>query len=287
VVTGQEELCALKDPEVVKIELELLIQAVLAKFQYDFRSYSRSSLRRRLEQALIRFKLESISQIQHHVLHEPDFFPQLIPYLTVNTTEMFRDPGYYRALKEKVFPYLKTFPSIKIWVAGCSTGEEVYSLAIFLKEAGIKKFRIYATDINPMNLKVAKKGIYERESIQRASRSYQEAGGEASLSDYYEAAYDSVQMRPELLQSVVFSDHSLATDSVFSEMHLISCRNVLIYFDRDLQDRVFRLFRDSLIRDGFLGLGTKETLQFSSVFNEFEVLNREFKLYQKKKYVGP
>lgn len=272
----------MKETEVVTLEIELLIQAIYQRFHYDFNSYSRSSLRRRLEQAMIKFQCETISQIQHKTLHEKDFFPRLLAYLTVNTTEMFRDPTYYQALKNQVFPFLKTFPSIKIWVAGCSTGEEVFSLAIFLKEANIKRYLIYATDINPMNLSVAKKGIYSMESIQKASAAYLKAGGEFSLSDYYEVAYDSVQMNPELVKKVVFSDHSLATDSVFSEMHLISCRNVLIYFERNLQDRVFKLFTDSLVRDGFLGLGSKETLQFSSNYHDYEVIDLENKIYQKK-----
>jgi chemotaxis protein methyltransferase CheR len=277
----------LKEAEVINIEIELLIQAIYQRFQYDFTSYSRSSLRRRLEQAMIKFKCETLSQIQDKALHEKDFFPKLLAYLTVNTTEMFRDPSYYQTLKSKVFPYLKTFPSIKIWVAGCSTGEEVFSLAIFLKEAGIKRYLIYATDINPMNLSIAKKGIYSLESIQKASACYLKSGGESSLSDYYEVAYNSAQMDPELVKKVVFSDHSLATDSVFSEMHLISCRNVLIYFERELQDRVFKLFSDSLVRDGFLGLGSKETLQFSANRQDFEIIDLENKIYQKKeKSVG-
>lgn len=277
----------MKEAEVINIEIELLIQAIYQRFQYDFTSYSRSSLRRRLEQAMIKFKCETLSQIQDKALHEKDFFPKLLAYLTVNTTEMFRDPSYYQTLKSKVFPYLKTFPSIKIWVAGCSTGEEVFSLAIFLKEAGIKRYLIYATDINPMNLSIAKKGIYSLESIQKASASYLKSGGESSLSDYYEVAYNSAQMDPELVKKVVFSDHSLATDSVFSEMHLISCRNVLIYFERELQDRVFKLFSDSLVRDGFLGLGSKETLQFSANRQDFEIIDLENKIYQKKeKSVG-
>lgn len=277
----------MKEAEVINIEIELLIQAIYQRFQYDFTSYSRSSLRRRLEQAMIKFKCETLSQIQDKALHEKDFFPKLLAYLTVNTTEMFRDPSYYQTLKSKVFPYLKTFPSIKIWVAGCSTGEEVFSLAIFLKEAGIKRYLIYATDINPMNLSIAKKGIYSLESIQKASACYLKSGGESSLSDYYEVAYNSAQMDPELVKKVVFSDHSLATDSVFSEMHLISCRNVLIYFERELQDRVFKLFSDSLVRDGFLGLGSKETLQFSANRQDFEIIDLENKIYQKKeKSVG-
>lgn len=267
----------------INLEVELLVQAVYARFQYDFRQYSRSSLRRRLEQALIRFGCESITKLQEKLFHEPNFFPKLIPYLTVNTTEMFRDPSYFKSLREKVFPFLQTYPSIKIWIAGCSTGEEVFSMAIILRELGMKKYLIYATDINPMNLEMAKKGIFDLDEVKKASRNYQLSGGATSLSDYYEAAYDSVRFDPTLLNNVVFSDHSLATDSVFSETHFISCRNVLIYFERSLQDRVLSLFKDSLNRDGFLGLGTKETIQFSVIKNDFIVIDQENRIYQKRR----
>lgn len=271
----------MNDNDVTNIEIELLIQALLTRYQYDFRQYSRASLRRRLEQAKIRFNCHSISEIQHRALHDQDFFPQLIAYLTVNTTEFFRDPSYFVKLRENVLPFLQTFPSLKIWIAGCSTGEEVISLSILFHEAGLKKFIIYATDINPMNLDTAKKAIYPAASLQKASRQYQEAGGKVSLSEYYTAAYDSVKFDPSLLSNVVFSDHSLSTDSVFSEMHFISCRNVLIYFDRPLQDRVLELFKDSLVRGGFLGLGNKESIQFSTVKTKFTEIDRENRLFQK------
>lgn len=269
------------DADTVNLEIELLIQAIFSKFQYDFRHYSRASLRRRLEQALIKFNLRTISEVQAKMLHEPDFFPRLLAYLTVNTTEMFRDPSYFLSLKENVFPFLKTFPSIKIWVAGCSTGEEVVSLSIFLRESGFTKYIIYATDINPMNLEVARRGIYSLDSIKTASKNYRLAGGEASLSDYYDEAYDSVRFDENLFKNIVFSDHSLSTDSVFSETHLISCRNVLIYFDRPLQEKVFRLFSDSLVRGAFLGLGSKETIQFSDVKSFFENVDSQNRIYRK------
>lgn len=277
-----EEEILITDADTVNLEIELLIQAIYTKFQYDFKHYSRSSLRRRLEQALIKFRLRSVSELQHMMLHEPDFFPKLIAYLTVNTTELFRDPSYYKSLKENVFPHLQTFPSIKIWVAGCSTGEEVVSLSILLHEAGFKRFLIYATDINPMNLEAAKRGIYSVESIAKASKNYQEAGGTASLSDYFTTAYDSVRFHESLYKNVVFSDHSLSTDAVFSETHFISCRNVLIYFDRPLQDRVFKLFRESLIRGTFLGLGNKESIQFSVIREHFEVIDQSNRIFRKK-----
>jgi chemotaxis protein methyltransferase CheR len=272
----------MEDQETEEIELELLIDAVFKRYHYDFRQYSRSSLRRRVEQAKSRFHCASTMDLVQKILHEKDFFPQILPYLTVNTTEFFRDPGYFHRLKENVFPYLKTYPSIKIWIAGCSTGEEIISFSILLKESGFSKFIIYATDINPMNLERSRRGIYEKETMKMADKNYHLAGGIHDLSDYYEAAYDSVKFKAELLSNVVFSDHSLATDTVFSEMHLISCRNVLIYFNRPLQDRVLSLFNDSLVRGGFLGLGSKETIAFSVIKDKYHTTDAQNKVYQKR-----
>lgn len=281
-MASAEEEILIKDAEIINLEIELLIQAIFARFQYDFRHYSRSSLRRRLEQALIKFNLKTITEIQNQMLHEPAFFPKLIAYLTVNTTEFFRDPTYFKSLRENVFPVLQTFPSIKIWVAGCSTGEEVVSLSILLREAGFKRYLIYATDINPMNLETAKRGIYPVESIAKATKNYRDAGGTGTLSDYFNTAYDSVRFDESLYKNVVFSDHSLSTDAVFSETHFVSCRNVLIYFDRPLQDRVFKLFRESLIRGTYLGLGNKESIQFSEVKDHFETIDAENRIFRKK-----
>lgn len=264
------------------LALEALIQTIFSHFQYDFRLYSRASLKRRLIQANIRFGCDSISELEQKLIIEQDFFPKLIAYLTVNTTEIFRDPDYFKSLKENVFPYLQTFPSLKIWCAGCSTGEEVISLAILLREMNISRYIIYATDINPMNLETAKHLIYSRDTVQKGMTNYQLAGGTRTLSDYFEAAYDSVKFDDSLLSNVVFSDHSLATDHVFSEMHFVSCRNVLIYFERSLQERALKLFDDSLVRDGFLGLGSKETIQFSGINDHFRVVDQNNRLYQKK-----
>lgn len=272
----------MKDIDVEGMEMELLIQALYLRFQYDFKLYARSSLRRRLEQARIKYKCDNITQLQEKLLHEDGFFPQLLNYLTVNTTELFRDPEYFLSLRENVIPYLKTFPSVKVWIAGCSTGEEIISISILLSEAGIKKYVIYATDINPMNLEKASKGIYETEAIKKASKNYTLSGGTKSLSEYYEAAYGSVKFDPTLLKNVVFSDHSLATDSVFSEMHFISCRNVLIYFDRPLQDRALKLFHDSLARKTFMGLGSKESIAFSEVKDQFDTIDNNNRIFQKK-----
>jgi chemotaxis protein methyltransferase CheR len=288
VASDPTEVFRLKEDEEIDQEIEHLIASVFKRFHYDFSQYTRASLRRRLEQACIKFRCESgIRELQQKILEEKDFFPKLLAYLTVNTTEMFRDPTYFLALKNNVFPYLRTWPSVKLWVAGCSTGEEVYTISILLKESGLTKYLLYATDINPMNLETARRGIYDADSIKKASQQYKLSGGTGSLSDYYHAAYDSVKMDKELLKNVVFSDHSLATDEVFSEMHFISCRNVLIYFERSLQDRALKLFEDSLVRDGFLGLGSKESIQFSGSKNSFTVIDRENRIFQKKDSLAP
>lgn len=271
----------MNDLDVSEIELNLLIEAIFQRFQYDFRLYSKASLKRRVGQALIQFRCRNITQLQEKLLHEGDFFPRLLTYLTVNTTELFRDPEYFLGLREKVFPFLQTYPSIKIWIAGCSTGEEVISISIILREMGISKYMIYATDINPMNLHRARQGIYSNEVMKQATRNYQLSGGTGSLSDYYQAAYESVQFDRTLLDKVVFSDHSLATDEVFSEVHFVSCRNVLIYFERPLQDKVLQLFSKSLPRSGFLGLGSKETIQFSSIAKDFKGIDLEQRIFQK------
>jgi chemotaxis protein methyltransferase CheR len=256
---------------VFDIELKLLLEGIYQCYQQDFRSYSVASLRRRLRLAMQRLNCQTLSQLQDQVLHDPAVFARMMDFLTVQVSEMFRDPSYYRGLREQVLPVLKTYPSIKIWVAGCSRGEEVWSLAIMLHEEGLlERSLIYATDINPHALQAAEAGIYELDRVADYSRNYLEAGGSASLSDYYTAAYGSVRFNPDLKRHVVFADHSLATDTVFSETHLVSCRNVLIYFNRALQQRALDLFRNSLVRRGYLGLGSRESLRYSDVANDFQ-----------------
>jgi chemotaxis protein methyltransferase CheR len=274
--------------EIADIELELLIEAILRKYQYDFRHYSRSSLKRRAAQAMAQLGCKNISQLQERVLHERGALPIVLDYLTVPTTELFRDPEYYGALRTEVIPHLHTYPSLKVWVAGCSTGEEVYSTAILLEESGLLgRAIIYATDINPRSLEKAKRGIYSLDSLKQASVNYQRSGGKRSLSDYYRAAYEAVQLDRRLVRNAVFSDHSLATDAVFTEVQLVSCRNVLIYFDRPLQDRAIGLFYDSLVRRGFLGLGSKESLHFSSHQADFKSIADEARIYQKQRADEP
>ncbi len=265
------------------IELRLLTDAIYLKYHYDFRGYSAASLKRRMGSAMTRFNCKSLSQLQDKVLHEPGTFPALLDFLTVQVSEMFRDPSYFKALREKVVPLLRTYPSLKIWVAGCSAGEEVYSLAILLQEEGLlQRSMIYATDINAGALQKAEAGIYEIERIPGFTENHRRSGARSSLSDYYTAAYGRAVFDKALKKHFVFSDHSLATDSVFAEVHLVSCRNVLIYFDRALQDRALGLFRDALCRKGFLGLGSKESLRFSSHAESFNPLVADDRIFQKR-----
>ncbi|CAN5316604.1 chemotaxis protein CheR [soil metagenome] len=264
------------------LELTLLVEALYRKYAYDFRNYSRASLKRRVQHAMTTLGCRTVSELQGRLIHETDLFLQLLQYLTIPVSEMFRDPAYFRAFRETVVPILGTWPSIKLWVAGCSTGEEVYSLAIVLREEKLlDRTIIYATDINPHSLAKARDGIYPAESLRLFTSNYQAAGGRTEFSDYYTAAYDSAVFDRTLRRNITFADHSLATDSVFSEMHYVSCRNVLIYFDRPLQDRAFELFRDSLVHRGFLGLGSKETVEFSAVRDDFEPFKKPERIFRK------
>jgi chemotaxis protein methyltransferase CheR len=265
------------------IELRLLLEAVYHKFHYDFRGYAMASIKRRLSQAREYFGCRSFSALQDRLLHEPDIFPQLFSYFTVQVSELFRDPSYFKAIREQVVPHLKTYPSLKVWIAGCSTGEEVYSLAILFREEGLEeRSLIYATDINTEAIAKAEAGIYDLERISRFTDNYQQSGSKTSLSDYYTAAYGRAIFDRSLSRRVVFSNHSLATDAVFAEVQLISCRNVLIYFDRPLQDRAVGLFKDSLTRKAFLGVGAKETVRFTSHAGAFDEFLPKARIYQKR-----
>ncbi|MFZ5525467.1 MAG: CheR family methyltransferase [Pseudomonadota bacterium] len=276
-------MSALPHAKETDIEFQLLLDAIYLKYHYDFRAYAGSSLRRRLRTAMERFGCATLSQLQDKVLHDPATFPALLDYLTVQVSEMFRDPSYFQALRETVVPMLRTYPSLKLWVAGCSAGEEVYSLAILLHEEGLlERSLIYATDINAHALQKAEAGVYEIDRIAGFTDNYQKSGGRGSLSKYYTAAYGRAVFDKALKKHMVFSDHSLATDSVFAEMNLVSCRNVLIYFNRELQDRALGLFHDSLCRKGFLGLGSKEALRFSTYADHFDEVVREDRIFQKK-----
>jgi chemotaxis protein methyltransferase CheR len=269
-------------PDPHDVELTLLLDAIYQRYHYDFRRYSEASLRRRMLSARRHFHCDTLSRLQERVLHEPRVFTELLGYLTVQVSDMFRDPAYFRSLRERVVPYLQTYPTFKVWVAGCSTGEEAYSIAIVLAEEGLlDRALIYATDINPMSLRTAEAGIYDLERFAQFSRSYLEAGGRGTLSNWYTTSERSAVLDRRLKKAILFSDHSLATDSVFAEVELISCRNVLIYFDRELQNRALGLLRDALCRRGFLGLGSRETLRFSPYAAAFEELDGPNRIYQR------
>lgn len=265
------------------IEIRLLLEAIFLKYHYDFRGYSAASLKRRLVQARDRFNCTSFSMLQDRILHDPEVFPELLGYLTVQVSEMFRDPHYFLAIRENVIPYLKTYPSLKVWIAGCSAGEELYSMAILFREEGLESRTVfYGTDINTEALKKAEQGVYPLSQIPLYTQNHRKSGGKSSLSDYYTAAYGSAILDKSLRERAVFSDHSLVTDAVFAEVQLISCRNVLIYFDREAQDKAIGLFKDSLTRKGFLGLGAKESLRFSKHSEAFADFLKEDRIYQKR-----
>ena len=269
--------------QTINIEIDLILDAIFQKYGYVFRNYSRAHVKRRLLHRLAGSHLKSLSQMQHEVLYDPSFFQEILKDLSINVTEMFRDPKFYLALRTEIIPLLKTYPFIKVWHAGCSTGEEVYSFAIVLKEEGLyDRVQIYATDFNRSVLDIAKKGIYPINRIKEFTANYQQAGGKQSFSDYYMADYNSVIFDQSLKKNIVFAEHNLVTDSVFAEVNIIICRNVLIYFNRELQNKVFTLFTESLINGGFLCLGSKETLQFSQNAGLYDVLNAYEKLYKKR-----
>ena len=273
----------MRTDEVEQIEIDLLLEAIYRRYGCDFRSYARASIERRTRQFLSQSGCESVSEMIPTVLKDREFFSRLVRYFSIPVTEMFRDPLFYQAIREKAVPLLKTWPYFKIWHAGCATGEEVYSLAIVLKEEGIyDRSTIYATDFNDESLARAREGIYKIEKIREATKNYQKAGGKASLSEYYHARYDAAAMDEMLKKRIVFSNHNLASDSIFGEMHLVLCRNVLIYFDRNLQNLVLKLFTESLVNGGFLCLGTKEDLQFTDVNGRYEVVDRKARIYKKR-----
>ena len=265
------------------IEVRLILEAIYERYHYDFRDYAGSSLRRRLKAAMQRFECATLSQLQGRLLREPEVFRSVLADMTVQVSEMFRDPEYFLALREHVVPVLRTYPSLRLWVAGCSGGEEAYSLAILMKEEGLlERTLIYATDISQEALALAQAGVYRMELVPGFSENHRASGGKGSLSDHYTAAYDHVLMDKSLKSHIVFSDHSLSTDSVFAEVQIVSCRNVLIYFNRALQDRAFGLFSEALCRGGFLGLGARETLRFSSHAHEFVEIAARERVYQKR-----
>ncbi len=269
------------DTELEQLEIELLLEAIFRHYGFDFRSYAFSSIRRRIWKRINAEELPNVTSLQERVLHDPQVMERLLLDLSINVTAMYRDPGFYREFREKVVPLLRTYPFIRIWHAGCSTGEEVYSMAILLEEEGLLgKSRLYATDINEVVLQQARAGIFPLERMQEYTENYIKAGGKRAFSEYYVAKYDGALFNPSLTEHVVFSQHNLVTDRSFSEFNVILCRNVLIYFDRSLQAKVHRLFYDSLVNFGILGLGGKESLKFSQYEDCYEQISSE-KIYRK------
>ena len=268
--------------DVEKLEVELLMEGIFRQYGFDFRSYAYSSLKRRLWKRIQAEGLATVSQLQDRVLHDPAMMEKLLLDLSINVTAMYRDPSFYAAFRAEVVPLLRTYPFIRIWHAGCSTGEEVYSMAILLKEVGLyDRSRIYATDINEVVLQRARAGIFPLDKMQEYTQNYLRAGGTESFSQYYTAMYDGARFEPGLTRNVVFSQHNLVTDGSFAEFNVIVCRNVMIYFDRELQNRVHTLFYDSLVNFGILALGSKESMRFTAYEDRYEVLNTKEKIFRR------
>jgi len=265
-----------------QVEIDLLLEGVFRHYGYDFRAYAPASLRRRIWKRIRAETLDSVSALQQRVLHDPEAMDRLLMDLSVSVTAMFRDPSFYVVFRERVVPLLRTYPFIRIWHAGCSTGEEVYSLAILLHEEGLyDRARIYATDINEVVLQTARARIYPLDKMREYTQNYQRAGGTSAFSEYYTAAYDGALFAPALARNVIFAQHNLVTDRSFSEFNVILCRNVMIYFNRTLQEQVHDLFYESLPTYGVLALGRKETLRFSRLEDRYDVLSASEKIYRK------
>lgn len=264
------------------IETDLLCEAIFRYYGFDFRGYARASLSRRIDNLLSLEGLSSISELQDKVLHDRQVMERFLLNLSINVTAMFRDPGMYRSFREKVVPLLQTYPSIRIWHAGCSSGEEAYSMSIVLEEEGFSgKSLIYATDFNEMILKKAEAGILPLREMQEYTANYQRAGGKETFSDYYTAKYENAVISARLRESIIFSRHNLAIDTSFNEFNVVFCRNVMIYFNEELQSKVLELLHNSLCRFGVLVLGTKESLHFSRFEKHYKVMDYDYKIYQK------
>ncbi|HUP45480.1 MAG TPA: protein-glutamate O-methyltransferase CheR [Thermoanaerobaculia bacterium] len=264
------------------IEIQLLTEGIFRHYGFDFRDYSLPSLRRRIWKRIYSEGLTTVSGLLEKVLHDPSSMERLLLDLSINTTAMFRDPTFYLAFRTKIIPMLRTYPFVRIWHAGCSTGEEVYSMAILLQEEGLyDRCRIYATDINEAVLQKAKAGIFPLATMQENTSNYMAGGGKGTFSDYYTARYDYAIFRPSLRENVVFAQHNLVTDASFNHFNVIFCRNVLIYFNNELQDRVQKLFLESLEMFGILGLGKKESIRFTVVADNYGELDAEEKIYRR------
>jgi len=277
-----EETSRAPDPELEALEIELLLEAVYRRYGFDFRQYAQASLRRRLTRRMFAEGASSLSELQARLLHDPPSMERLLLDLSINVTAMFRDPSFYVAFREHVVPLLRTYPFTRIWCAGCSTGEEVYSLAILLEEEELyDRTRIYATDINEHVLATARAGVFPLAKMQQYTQNYIRGGGKHDFSRYYVAAYEAAQFSRSLMENVVFAQHNLAMDRSFNEFNAIICRNVMIYFDKALQNRVLTLFHESLERLGILALGHKESLTFTAVAGNYEELDADERIYRK------
>jgi chemotaxis protein methyltransferase CheR len=268
--------------ELEQLEIELLLEAVYRRYGLDFRQYAQASLKRRLYRRMLAEGLETLSQLQDRLLHDPPCMERLLVDLSINVTSMFRDPSFYVALRTKVVPALHTYPFTRIWCAGCSSGEEVYSLAIVLQEEGLyERTRIYATDINEHVLQTAREGVFPLAKMQQYTQNYLSGGGTLDFSQYYVAAYDHAQFSKSLTENVVFAQHNLAMDRGFNQFNVILCRNVMIYFDRALQNRVHELFHSSLEMFGILALGHKESLSFTPFADSYEEIDAAERIFRK------
>lgn len=270
------------ESKITGIEVDLFLEAVFRCYGYDFRHYARASIKRRIKHVVQKFEYARISDLTSDLLHKPELFYDIVFEFSVPVTEMFRDSSFYKSLREQVLPYLRTFPFLKIWHAGCATGEEVYSLAILLKEEDLyDRATIFATDFNEKALEKARAGIYSLKDIQTYTKNYQKAGGRDTFSNYYHARYKSAIMESSLSKNITFANHNLVTDAVFGEMNLILCRNVLIYFNRELQNKTLQLFDESLSNSGFLALGSKETIEFSPLIDSYRKIDASEQIYRK------
>jgi len=276
------EAFAPPERDLEQLEIELLLEAVYRRYGVDFRQYAQASLKRRLYRRLHAEGLDTLSQLQDRLLHDPPCMERLLLDLSINVTSMFRDPSFYASFRKQVVPILRTYPFTRIWCAGCSTGEEVYSLAIVLHEEGLyDKTRIYATDINEHVLQTAAEGVFPLERMQQYTQNYLRGGGKEDFSQYYVAAYDSVRLSRSLTENVVFAQHNLAMDRSFNEFNVIVCRNVMIYFDKALQDHVHSLFYESLPTFGILALGHKESIGFTRLAGRYEEIDAAERIYRK------
>ncbi|WP_413908158.1 CheR family methyltransferase [Desulfobacula sp.] len=269
--------------DIETIEIKLLLDAIRLRYGYDFRAYARASIRRRIIQFMKLTRAACVSDMIPMLIHDESYFEKMVREFSITVTEIFRDPSMFLSLRQNILPLLKSYPYIKVWHAGCATGEEAYSLAILMQEEALgQRTSFFATDFNDQALEKAKQGIFDLDNARVYTRNYQQAGGKRSFSDYYHARYNCLAIKSTMKEKITFTNHNLVTDQVFSETHLILCRNVLIYFNKELQERVIRIFYDSLVHGGFLCLGMKESLLFSKYQDHFKVIDPKHKIFQKK-----